>query len=56
MPKTQLKLDLRHSALPLLGIMVVSRGASSKPSKSMFLAVQDAYFPIVYEHVHIHTC
>ena len=21
-----------------------------------FLAVQDAYFPIVYEHVHIHTC
>ena len=21
-----------------------------------FLAVQDACFPIVYEHVHIHTC
>ena len=22
----------------------------------VFLAVQDAYFPIVDEHVHIHTC
>ena len=24
--------------------------------RKSFLAVQDACFPIVYEHVHIHTC
>ena len=27
-----------------------------KEENSHFLAVQDAYFPIVDEHVHIHTC
>ena len=31
------------------------KGVSLTFSKE-YLAVQDACFPIVYEHVHIHTC
>ena len=38
MLKSKLILDLRQSALAVLGIMVVSCGASSKPSKSIPLA------------------
>ena len=47
--------------LLLLGIMCWWHGRMAVwlwavPWLGSFLAVQDACFPIVYEHVHIHTC